>query len=164
MRFIGFLFADYKCTERYFSGVCVDSYLALLLPGAHGLKQALNLHFIFHCLFVSIAQKVLQHPLLSLQTLAQLLSYLTLPWSEFAEQRCTKILIQKEQHKFWRKEFPLLHIKKLIKIYHRRESKYDVLFIFVPLDLAQSWYIKDCQYMLSEATLTVKKKHGSHCG
>lgn len=46
--------------------VCVSPYLALPLPGAHRLKQALNLRFVFHRLFVSVTQKVLQHPFLAL--------------------------------------------------------------------------------------------------
>ena len=153
-----FYSVDYKCTGQYASSLRISPYLALLLSGAHGLKQALNLHFIVHRLLVPIAQKVLQHPFFPLQTLAQLLGYLALPRSKFAEQRRGKILIQERQCKFWRKEFPLIHIKGLKRIYRRRDSKYDVLLIFVAPDLAQALNVKDCQYTLSEWTLIIQKK------
>lgn len=110
-----------------------------------------------HCLFVSIAEEVLQHPFLSLQTLAQLLRYLTLPRSELAEQCCTEVLRQKKQHKLWRKESPLLRIEGLLRIYHRRRScdiltiKCPTLFSFVSwIYLAQAWHTQGCKYVLSE--------------
>lgn len=146
------------------SGLWISPYLALLLPGAHRLEQALDLHLMLHCLFVSITEKVLQHPFLPLQTLAQLLGYLTLPRSEFAEQCCTEILRQKKQRKWWRKESPLLRIEGLIRIYHRRRgcdilmSKYPILFSFVCwIYLAQAWHTQGCKYVLSEWTLTYRK-------
>ena len=61
-----FCSVDYKCTGRCSPSLCISPYVALLLSGAHGLKQALNLHFIFHRLLVPITQKVLQHPFLLL--------------------------------------------------------------------------------------------------
>lgn len=72
---------------------CINAYLSFLFPGAHRLEQSLDLHLVLHGLFVPITQKVLQHPFLPLQALAQLLSYFTLAGSKFVEQSCAEILM-----------------------------------------------------------------------
>lgn len=78
----------------------INAYLVGLLPGAHRLKQPLDLHLMLHSLFIQIAQKVLQHALFLLQALAQLLSHFTLTGSQFAEECCPEILMWKGRCEF----------------------------------------------------------------
>lgn len=82
------------------SSLRLSPHLARLLPGAHGLQQALHLRRVLHRLPVSVTEEVLQRPLLPLQTLAQLLRDLALARSQFAEQSCTEILRRRKECKF----------------------------------------------------------------
>lgn len=57
----------------------------MLLLRAHGLKQLPDFSIMLHGLTVPVAEEILQHLLLVLETQAQLLSYLALPWAQLAQ-------------------------------------------------------------------------------
>lgn len=57
----------------------------MLLLRAHGLQQLPDFSIMLHGLTVPVAEEILQHLLLVLETQAQLLSYLALPWAQLAQ-------------------------------------------------------------------------------
>lgn len=64
----------------------------MLFLRAHGLQQLPDFSIMLHGLTVPVAEEILQHLLLVLETQAQLLSYLALPRAQLAQQGCCKLL------------------------------------------------------------------------
>lgn len=75
------------------------THSALLLLGAQSLQQLPNFSIVLHALTVAVAEELLQHLLLVLETQAQLLCHLALPGAQLAQQSCCKLLSKGEERR-----------------------------------------------------------------